>query len=508
LKILESDPTYNNFTLDGQTVVLEDYLEANPTKEDALKKYIKEGRISIGPFYILPDTYLEDGESMIRNLMMGHNIASKFGRVMKAGYIPDPFGHFAQMPQVLSGFGVNSVLFARGFGNEFENLKLNMEFLWKAPGGTAEILGIHLVKGYGSVANLDESKDPKTGQYTNSILRIEKTARELSQYTCTKMILLNNGSDHLFPQPHLPEAIRQFNAKYGESFGIAEQADFERYVNLVLAEKPKLKEFQGELHGGRYQMLLSGVLSARMWIKQWNKMCENRLERYTEPISTITWMYDPSFSYPRDYIWLAWHWLLRNHPHDSICGCSVDYVHDMDMKTRFGWAEQIGTEIIKNSVISLAKLIKLSTNEGERFPILVYNPSPRPRSTLISLPIISDEKMASVITPEHFKITDSEGKEVFNIASDEDVNERYLYSDEFCYALNFIAENIPPFGIKTYYLIPGEEQSVKEENLKDKTLDGEEGGRTFIENKFYKIFINQPPRITKLPQINYKLLNY
>ncbi|MHA1240883.1 MAG: glycoside hydrolase family 38 C-terminal domain-containing protein, partial [Promethearchaeota archaeon] len=127
-------PDYKNFTLDGQTIPLEDYLEVRPDREEEIKKYVKEKRLSIGPMYVLPDEFLVSGESMIRNLLIGHQIARKFGSVMKAGYIPDPFGHIAQLPQILKGFEIPSVLFWRGFGDEFENLNLNIEFWWNSPG--------------------------------------------------------------------------------------------------------------------------------------------------------------------------------------------------------------------------------------------------------------------------------------------------------------------------------------------------------------------------------------
>ncbi|MHA1341008.1 MAG: alpha-mannosidase [Promethearchaeota archaeon] len=493
LKIYESDPNYSNFTLDGQTVPIEDYLEVKPEKEPLIEKYIKEGRLSVGPFYILPDTYLISGEAMIRNLMMGHNIANKYGRVMKAGYIPDPFGHFAQMPQILAGFGINSILFARGFGDEFEKLGLNMEFIWEAPSNAGRIIGIHLIKGYGSVARLDPTLDPKTKLYKNSLDRIKNVVKDLSKYTKTDAIILNNGSDHLFPQPHISHVVKQWNELFGDSIGIMEQADFEKYINLVLEDPNinQLKTYQGELHGGRYNYLLSGVLSTRMWIKKLNKLCESRLERYTEPFATMAWLLNKDFEYPRNYIWTAWRWLLRNHPHDSICGCSVDEVHDFDMQTRFRWSEQIALEIFKNSGIALSEVIDFDTNDGEQFPIFVFNPSPWKRSSLVSLPIISDEKMYNIIGPDQIKITDAEGNELIAVDEEIAIQDRYLQIGEFSYSLNFIAEDIPPLGIKTYYIIPGEESELDKNDLKDKVKDGEENGRTYIENKFYKIFINK-----------------
>ena len=97
LNILRNDPNYNNFTLDGQTIPIEDYLEVRPENKNDIKRFIKQGRLSIGPMYVLPDEFLISGESIIRNFIFGHQIAQSFGRVMKVAYIPDPFGHIAQL---------------------------------------------------------------------------------------------------------------------------------------------------------------------------------------------------------------------------------------------------------------------------------------------------------------------------------------------------------------------------------------------------------------------------
>ncbi|MCK4481157.1 MAG: glycoside hydrolase, partial [Candidatus Lokiarchaeota archaeon] len=109
LNILKTDSNYRNFTFDGQVIPIEDYLEVRPDKEEEIKEYVKQGRLSIGPMYALPDEFLVSGESIIRNLMIGHQISRRFGRVMKAGYIPDPFGHIAQLPQIIQGFEIPSI---------------------------------------------------------------------------------------------------------------------------------------------------------------------------------------------------------------------------------------------------------------------------------------------------------------------------------------------------------------------------------------------------------------
>src|SRR5260370_28300394 len=87
--------------LDGQTIVLDDYLEVRPEQEERLKQYTRSGRIQVGPWYLQPDEFLVSGESLVRNLQFGLQRASEFGETMRVGYVPDTFGHIAQLPQIL-----------------------------------------------------------------------------------------------------------------------------------------------------------------------------------------------------------------------------------------------------------------------------------------------------------------------------------------------------------------------------------------------------------------------
>ncbi|HEX9076185.1 MAG TPA: glycoside hydrolase, partial [Anaerolineae bacterium] len=98
LVLFENDPEYEYFLLDGQTIVLEDYGEVRPDREQALRVLVGAGKVQIGPWYVLPDEFLVSGESLIRNLMRGLRVAGDFGGGMHIGYIPDPFGHVSQMP--------------------------------------------------------------------------------------------------------------------------------------------------------------------------------------------------------------------------------------------------------------------------------------------------------------------------------------------------------------------------------------------------------------------------
>src|SRR5215468_1734041 len=127
LDIMERDPGYARFLLDGQTIILDDYLEVRPENVGRLQRLAREGRILVGPWYIQPDEFLVSGESLVRNLLRGRRMARDYGGAMNVGYVPDTFGHIAQLPQILRGFGMETAVFWRGVGPEMTG-----DFRWQA----------------------------------------------------------------------------------------------------------------------------------------------------------------------------------------------------------------------------------------------------------------------------------------------------------------------------------------------------------------------------------------
>ena len=162
LDLLDSDPRYTSFMLDGQTIVLDDYLEVRPEREQKLRQFIQEGRIVVGPWYILPDEFLVSPEATLRNLLQGERTCRRFGPKMQIGYIPDPFGHIGQMPQILSGFGITLAALRRGLSDE------PCELWWEAPDGSRDFLA-YLRDGYDNAASLSPT-DPD--RFTSDVRRL------------------------------------------------------------------------------------------------------------------------------------------------------------------------------------------------------------------------------------------------------------------------------------------------------------------------------------------------
>ena len=213
LKILETQPEFRLFTLDGQMAILEDYLEVRPQRQAELERLCRQGRLKVGPWYVLSDEFLVSPEALIRNLMIGHRMGETYGGVSKIGYVPDGFGHIAQLPQILRGFGIDNAFFWRGLGEEGE--RLGTEFYWKALDGST-VTTIWMPWGYHNISNLgygihwgDTSQmefDPEL-----ALEQMQKAVDELTPMAHTDAILLMNGIDHEEAEPRLPEMVQLAN---------------------------------------------------------------------------------------------------------------------------------------------------------------------------------------------------------------------------------------------------------------------------------------------------------
>jgi alpha-mannosidase len=380
LDLMETQPDYEFFHLDGQTIVLEDYLELRPHQEARLRKLIEEGRILIGPWYDMPDEFLVSGESLVRNLARGHRISRKYGAPMPVGYLPDLFGHVAQMPQILRQFGLDNTILWRGFGGR------KVEYWWEAPDGS-RVLMMHLPpEGYCNATRV----------HFNPELMLERATRAINfeaSRTAVGEVLLMNGVDHVEPHPIIPELTRQLASTLDAT---VKHSTLPAYVESVKAAVydgvgRSLEVVKGELRSGEeYANLLPGVLSARVYIKQANARVQTLLERRAEPLATFAWMLGAR--YPAEELQYAWKTLLQNHPHDSICGCSVDAVHEENM-VRFARAEQVARGLADQAADVVARAVPAAPEGTLR--LVAINTTGQPFNgtleTTIDLPYESDE---------------------------------------------------------------------------------------------------------------------
>ena len=471
LDLLDRDPEYRHFVLDGQTVPLDDYLEIRPERRADIERLVREGRLLAGPGYVLPDEFLIGGESHIRNLMTGIRSARAYGRAMMVGYAPDAFGHIAHLPAILRGFGIDSVLIWRGVGAE----ATTSEFRWAAPDGS-EVLAVHFPHGYGMLPALPEDPEILRSALNNIRSLLEPLAT-------TPYVLVPNGTDHLPAHTGLSNVIKRANDILEDAEML--HGDYPSFVENVrrdlgdsIASLPRLK---GEFRSSQRSNVLAGVLSTRIWLKQRYQQCEDLLTRYAEPLSAWTYLLknpplparpealvgraegeapSPVRAEPveaeeheastnndtastRGLLRHAWRLLLQNAPHDSVTGCSVDAVYD-DVVARFNRCEQIAESVIYES---LRYIGDRASRPGEQ-SVVVFNPENRPRTDFSTVRLPVEDGNWPV------KLVADDGTEAALQAVERgghsplDRRERVVFG--------FVAREVPGFGYRAYRLLMGD----------------------------------------------------
>ena len=381
---LEDGRLQGPFQTDGQAIILEDYLEIRPDKRSKLEELAQAGRMVIGPWYVLPDEFLVSGESLVRNLRLGRSIARGYGvEPSNAGFVCDLFGHNSQMPQILAGFGINGGLIWRGI-NHLQSRHVR----WRSPDGTELLAYRFPVGGYCDFAfQVRHARDYETPTTAARVAEdLRAYLRHEAEHTEVDPILLFDGGDHEEWDQQVYAAMLDYAGKEDE-FEIV-HTSLDAYLAEAIPQASRVGAVvEGELREPGtllydQQWVIPGVLSSRVWIKQLNALCETSLCTWAEP--TAAWAHlQLGHEVPQGFLDTAWKWLLQNHPHDSICGCSIDVVHE-DMKYRFSQCQQITERLTVEATRSLAANVSGGVGDDE-LRVVVFNPLTTPISATTEL---------------------------------------------------------------------------------------------------------------------------
>ena len=362
LEMLDAEPELR-FTLDGQVAIVDDYLEIRPESEGRIRELVSSGRLAIGPWQVLMDEFLVSGESLVRNLEMGWRRGDELGGPMRAGYLPDMFGHVAQMPQILRRAGLTDAVVWRGVPSAVDR----HAFRWESPDGSS-VRAEYLVAGYGNAALLFAAPDRVP-------LALERLTDAARPWFGADPVLAMVGTDHTAPVADLATLL----GRLGDASGV-------RVDTLAgyLAAAPPLPAdapaWRGELRSGARANLLMGVASARIDVKQAAARAERWLERYAEPLTAL---HVAPEDWPERFLGLAWRRAVESSAHDSIGGCSVDPVVDQVL-VRFAEAEEIASGLARRAAATVATAVP-------RGSLGVLNPSPTSRiGQIVAEPLVPE----------------------------------------------------------------------------------------------------------------------
>ena len=362
IETMEKDPDYTYYHMDGQYVVIDDYLEIKPHMRDRLMKLIRDGRIHVGPWYVLQDEYLTSGEANVRNMLYGLRLCRAIGAApVETGYFPDSFGNISQAPQIVRGFGFDNAIFGRGIndvGSDNQIIKQSgmttSELIWRGADGS-EVIAVLFANWYHNAMELPTEEEALRNRLTHIVA-------STSRFALTPHLLGMNGCDHQPVQTDLQAAIKLANTVQDEVE--VKQSNFMDYVDAIRPYKDTFPVYEGEMNGqlatGSFPLISTS--SSHVDIKQKNQATQHLLERITEPVSLISML--NGGDYKQDLLLYAWKKLMQNHPHDSICSCSCDEIYE-EMKTRFAKAAACGEELRDRALDHLVATVKTDGIDGD-----------------------------------------------------------------------------------------------------------------------------------------------
>lgn len=391
LTLLEHEPAYK-FTLDGQSAAIEDYLDIRPEQGKRVCAAVSRGQLALGPFQILLDEFCCDGETIVRNLEHGIRSARKLGREMRVGYLPDMFGHAAQTPQILRGFGIADAALWRGVPGEVDK----HAFVWEALDGSA-VRVEYLWDGYGSALKLFEPL-PKLPELINSYLQ------DNASWFDGEDVAGWYGTDHMPPRSDLVQIMRGYDGDIKLKIGtVGEVVAARDHSPQSLARLPHVR---GELRSHARGNLLPGVLSVRTNMKAAMATAERAL--------TTAERLDARLGGPSRTAFFerGWNLVIESTAHDSVTGCCADSTSD-EVESRLRVAVQTADgaiDLMLGDLASYAPVGSMAVFNQSGFArpvqaeiVLELDPTTAPPTAQVleAMPtVIGDERLSSRDLPK------------------------------------------------------------------------------------------------------------
>ena len=360
--------------------------------------------------------------------------------------------------------GFNNTVSDSGYESSFS------ELMWEGPDGS-KVLGILFANWYsnGNEVPVDEAEAKAFW---------DRKLADAEKYASTPELLYMNGCDHQPIQTDLPEGIRTAKKLYPDTEFI--HSNFDDYLKAVREKLPQdLSSVKGELRSQRTDGwgTLVNTASARVYLKQMNQRGQTLLEKVAEPLASYASLLGKE--YPHHLFTYAWKTLMQNHPHDSICGCSVDEVH-REMVTRFEKSAHVAENIVDDSVRVIADAVDTTAFEQwgtDPLPLVVFNTTGWERSGTVSIELDAKrlyfrEGYSLEETSRRMKEVDLSGRVLVNAQGQavpctvEDLGLQFGYDlpdDRFrqpymCrrVRLTFEASDIPAMGLTAYAWVKSE----------------------------------------------------
>jgi alpha-mannosidase len=442
------------FTMENMLNLME-YLERHPERKEEIVRYTREGRMEWGASFNQPYESLLSGEQLIREAYFGRRwIKKNFpGCDARVYFNPDVPGRSMQMPQILAKAGIPYMVMSRyheGF------------YRWASPDGSSVLA--YSPGHYGNAsAYLNAAPEEAARAIAGKVAEWKEyyAARNLPP----RFPLLNSVD---FSRPtDFGALIKNWNES-GRMAGAVpltmEYSSARRFFEALDVKTARLETITGErpnlwlyIHGPTHHWAISAERQA------------GRLLPAAETFSAIRALLYGSFkAYPAERLDAAWEAAI--YP-DHGWGGKEGQITDRLFRKKYEFARDEGLDIMWGALTAIAHRVKTRLPAELGSPVVVFNPLSWSRTDPVEcrLPSSSGE----------FRIVDESGKEVAYQFSPALEGEVLSHPH-----VEFVADNVPALGYRTFYFIPDEAPAGKGAGSIKTNATAEPD---VIENAFYRI---------------------
>ena len=449
--VLTLQQEFPDLTFCHSTPALYAWIEQHrPDLFAAIKQQIAVDRWEVvGGMWVEPELNLISGESIVRQILYAQRyVQEKFGQLTLVAWVPDSFGFCWQLPQILKQGGIEYFVTQKLHWNDTTKFPYGA-FWWRSPDGsqifslmsppnTTGVMDTNPITmaayaiDWETQTNLKEAFWlPGVGDHgggpTRDMLQVAKRWQQSPFFPCLEF---TTAVSYL-------QTIRIQFAGEQENRGAGEN-DLNSYSSIQNSSPIPHSPFPTPVWNDElYLEFHRGCYTTHADQKRWNRRCEELLYQAElfASLATLT----AETAYPKIQLEDAWKKVLFNQFHDILPGTSIPEVF---VEANQAWqdVEQIGLEILEESLRAIASQITLPPPQPDAQPIIVFNPLNWKRSEVVTVPFPTTAESG-----QKWEIYDFSGQKQPSQQGEE--------------SLLFLAKNIPAVGYRLFWL--GRVEAVK-----------------------------------------------
>jgi alpha-mannosidase len=459
-----------------------------PDLNAEIKQRIKEGRWEIvGGMWVEPDLNMPDGESLVRQLLVGKRwYKQAYGVDVRIGWNPDSFGYNWQLPQIYKKSGVDYFVTQKMTWNDTNQLPFKL-FWWQSPDGSKVLA--YFPEGYddSNLAPLHLGDDLAAARQRSTGMTDMMDLYGVGDHGGgpTRAMLdegfhwaapdaasiAANGGAPVTPHFEFGTAQSWFSAV---EKNIAPDSPVWNYQSIakgysappVVAGKVSIPTWDSELYFEYHR----GVMTSQAMHKHNMRIAEEEMLN-AEKWSSLAWL--DGANYPADELTEDWKKVLFNQFHDLAAGSGIAVIYK-DAQKDYDWVRMSTGEI---STAALQTVTEQVNTSGPGIPVLVYNPLGWVRSGDVSIRVQFPRSK-----PERVIVSDIAAKKTVFESGEPIIEEPSGFAN-----LDLHIDDIPAYGYKVL--------SVQQEKTVDSfTHSGTEfhsqKGEMSLENKALRVTVD------------------